>query len=879
MEEDSEHMQDEHLDSEDPEPDPNDDTVEEARSARKVRVPRTPTQAEINDHLPLHLPYREWCPHCVDGGASGMTHKTDKEKGEPIGNTICMDYTFPSDRDAEEDANPILIMYDCRTRALWCIPTDHKGAIPWVTKWAVDKLEEAGYGGADITIKTDGEPAILDLKKAIAAARLGNTTPIESGVRQSKENGGMENAVRIWQRYFRTIRAYFEDCVGKKMVITHKLYPWMVVWCSDALTRYKVHTNGRTSFEMMTGHRAKREAPGFGEIVKFRLAPEKSIRHKAESEWMEGMFVGVISRTTEYILMCQGQLFKTSNIKRACAGNQYDKECLTWATIDISELVNKGAATRTSSRPANDMRRSPDTVPGDKEYIPRKFRINDDHLKRYGYTVGCPECVRRQTGIGSRTFHTDNCRTRLEEEIMKDEKEREKLERSRQNYERWKERKEQSEANEEAGERGGGDNRQAEGGGRGPEEGDAPSPDQEGQPQDDAPDQEGHHRGADDADRPGEHPGQGGGHREDEGRDRKKKRRHRRNASEDASKRQARVPESAGSQSKKREQGEEQDDPQPGAKKPRTDTEAEPMNSVDRRIIDALLAKKDVTEVFSPERVTLACRRFMLRPGSAMDLRTGFDFDKLSDRQRARAIIREECPWLLVGSPPCTPFSLLQRMNVSRHLDDEEWLAAHRKELEKGRRHIKFCCQLYREQARLGRYFVHEHPKTSAAWGLPEVKGIEAIPGVRKVEGHMCQFGMVAAAAGKTEEHPVKKPTLFLTNSFCVADELSKTCNGDHEHTVLLGKKLTSGAAIYPAGLCDAMCRGIMRQKEYDAAGQTCSRDVNMGMLAAIVQRANAGHIRREDIPNHWTDRKHEEDGMGKTTLSDEDRKKAWEGC
>lgn len=39
------------------------------------------------------------------------------------------------------------------------------------------------------------------------------------------------------------------------------------------------------------------------------------------------------------------------------------------------------------------------------------------------------------------------------------------------------------------------------------------------------------------------------------------------------------------------------------------------------------LAGIDVTELFSPERVSSTCKAFGLEPSSAMDIKTGYDFD------------------------------------------------------------------------------------------------------------------------------------------------------------------------------------------------------------------------------------------------------------
>ena len=78
------------------------------------------------------------------------------------------------------------------------------------------------------------------------------------------------------------------------------------------------------------------------------------------------------------------------------------------------------------------------------------------------------------------------------------------------------------------------------------------------------------------------------------------------------------------------------------------DGQASNLTDADREIIVALMQRKDVTKVYSPERVAIACRRYFLELGSSMDLRTGFNFDQAADRRRAEDKIRTEMPWLLI---------------------------------------------------------------------------------------------------------------------------------------------------------------------------------------------------------------------------------------
>ena len=87
------------------------------------------------------------------------------------------------------------------------------------------------------------------------------------------------------------------------------------------------------------------------------------------------------------------------------------------------------------------------------------------------------------------------------------------------------------------------------------------------------------------------------------------------------------------------------------------------VGEVDQRILAMAIRGVDITEVYSPERVAKTCSRFGLSPGSSMDLTNGYDFDTEADRSRAERIIDEEKPMLVIGSPPCTFFSVLQELN------------------------------------------------------------------------------------------------------------------------------------------------------------------------------------------------------------------------
>ena len=118
-----------------------------------------------------------------------------------------------------------------------------------------------------------------------------------------------------------------------------------------------------------------------------------------------------------------------------------------------------------------------------------------------------------------------------------------------------------------------------------------------------------------------------------------------------------------------------------------------------------------VSEIYSPPRVTKATEllpELNVIPGFALDLTTAdsdgrlWDFDEKEMRDRAMKKVTEEKPMLLVGSPMCTAFSTWQRVN---DLIRDPYVV----KAEKARavQHLEFCVQLYQEQRRHGRFFLH----------------------------------------------------------------------------------------------------------------------------------------------------------------------------
>ncbi len=243
----------------------------------------------------------------------------------------------------------------------------------------------------------------------------------------------------------------------------------------------------------------------------------------------------------------------------------------------------------------------------------------------------------------------------------------------------------------------------------------------------------------------------------------------------------------------------------------------------------AQAARRIVSEVYSPPRVTKLIRETRARhlmPGFAFDITTvdpsdgmPWDFSLEHKRRRARALLREQKPYMLVGSPMCTHFTTWQRLNEAKSKD----VVSMRRAYTAAVVHMDFVAQLYVEQMQDGRYFLHEHPLSASSWQLPSIDKLRSDPRVDRVHGDQCQFG-AEIQSGLQRGQPIKKPTGFMTNAHEVARALNVQCIGTGgvcsrpqggAHQLCSGRHARE-AAKYPRALCKAILRGVRNQMRFD---------------------------------------------------------------
>ena len=161
--------------------------------------PRLPSRQEVQEHHLTHIPHCSWCVHCVRGAERSDAHRRrarqDEEEREQHMTTWSIDYAFMIDTGAlctkkemervvwDKTSDTVLVSEDLAPGGIRAHLVLAKGnGDPWMAGKIKDDIEEFGYGGAPVRIKSDQEPSIA--------------IPVSGPVGDSQPNGRVENAIK-----------------------------------------------------------------------------------------------------------------------------------------------------------------------------------------------------------------------------------------------------------------------------------------------------------------------------------------------------------------------------------------------------------------------------------------------------------------------------------------------------------------------------------------------------------------------------------------------------------------------------------------------------------------------------------------------------------
>ena len=794
--------------------------------------PYQPTRSEFLDHCVTHFPFRAWCRHCLESRGKEFGH--DRRHGLKDANAaavVSFDYVFLSDGDevtteeefqaAGEGAVKILVIRDSRSKALFAhvVPVkgiDEKG---FAVNALVEDIKWLGY--SSVTLKSDNEPAIVKLlTEALRELRINGLSQIleeHSPEYDPQANGSAEVGVKLVKGHFRCLRSSLEEHLGHRIPVRHPLMTWLVRHAANVITWCSKGHDGQTAYQRVRQRQFTTRLMGFGEVCSFKLRAQEPIANSIGGRrFHRGIFVGIDKRTGQYMLHSPEGVKLARTVVRVPDAEKYSKEDLSAVCSTPWDLFQAKPAEVVFQK--KDCEQQPVI---DKAYVARRAYLQAADFEEFGLTRGCPKCdYKLKYGTWGSRPHSDRCRARVESELAKTPLGMARLQTTSARLDMSVgELGQQYRADLPQGEK---ERNNAE---VVQDQHDVKPPPVEFIPLE-TPSRDtfverlvAHNPNADvvaDAQVRNEEDmtpqvdqavGNDMGVPHDGGMDidmvelqalMAVLRREEKEAVEEANRDILAVFKSLGGsgQKYKRER---------------------------KKALKAV-----VSEVYSPPRVTAAASKLLpeLRvfPGFALDLTTAdtdgklWDFDRPEMRERALKKLREEKPLLLVGSPMCTAFSTWQRIN--NKIRDGATV-----EIEKKRAvmHLEFCIELYREQLRHGRYFLHEHPAYASSWQEDAMKELVAEPGVLTSTIDQCLYGSETDIG-----EPIKKPTKFVTNSAEMAKQLCERCLGRHgscsrpgggTHQQCRGR-IARAAAVYSFKLCRAILVGFKNQLRQDGRYQ-----------------------------------------------------------
>ena len=169
---------------------------------------------------------------------------------------------------------------------------------------------------------------------------------------------------------------------------------WLVSWSSEVLNRFKVQSNGRTSYEMATLHKCRHKVLAFAEKVYF----QHTHGGKEDERKDIGIFVGMKDRSSTYLIANASGVFGSPNVAAFPDEQAFDPELSLAVGVKHHDYLDKGVSGPPTLRAVS--AQAPVVNPEDKPvvtagggYKPRRPYVSKADLLEHGYTPGCPACL------------------------------------------------------------------------------------------------------------------------------------------------------------------------------------------------------------------------------------------------------------------------------------------------------------------------------------------------------------------------------------------------------------------------------------------------------------------------------------------------------
>ena len=400
----------------------------EESTTKVTRGPTVPSKWEKERHEVTHVPFRSWCSVCVAGRGVKAPHKLRK-RGEDELPRFSMDYGFLGQQG--QDTAVLFVMKEIGTGMTMAMIVPKKGlSDDWIPRRISGFVRTFGY--KKIIIRSDNEPAIVALRKAVATLCEEQVLEEDAIKGESQTNGLAEVGIRIIEGIVRTLKIDVEEKLKYQIDNRSVILAWLVEHAAMTYNRCSMMKDGRTPWQRLYQKQASLPLVPFAEQVLYKqLRATGDLKNSLAARFKYGLYVGSRPKSGEHFVATEEGVIRCRDVRRLSEERRYDVDKVKnikgtpWAPLDGTTLLEVPTHIQTE-RPR---------IEEDQEYVPeinvKRMMIRKEDVEKYGATKNCGGCQAVEEGRGRRVNHTQECRNRIEEEMKQDPNDAMRIERSK----------------------------------------------------------------------------------------------------------------------------------------------------------------------------------------------------------------------------------------------------------------------------------------------------------------------------------------------------------------------------------------------------------------------------------------------------------------
>jgi hypothetical protein len=259
-----------------------------AAKATGLKTPDQPTPQERAEHELTPLPFRSWCPTCVQSKGRSASHPKQQSRSPVVQFDFCF-FKAPG----EKTSTTILTGIDVQTgmRMAVLVTNKHQDFQHNVQSIRAFLLECGRVQAVlnSTVLQTDQEDHLIALLHAAANKSGGNISVKQASAYSSQSQGSVERSHRTLMGQVSALKSQRQQNYDTTIHSQHPVMPW-VRHAACLLNRYAIHSDGNTSFYRRSSKYNKQPLCEFGETVQHML-PAVKVLPKLEQRFMPGIWL------------------------------------------------------------------------------------------------------------------------------------------------------------------------------------------------------------------------------------------------------------------------------------------------------------------------------------------------------------------------------------------------------------------------------------------------------------------------------------------------------------------------------------------------------------------------------------------------------------